>query len=110
MKVERTLWLGLMAGVAAMTAATASASAQQQKGPDIKMLMTRDAGWNDFGAYPEGAKTTSSNALPIQYVQEWCYFFQSSTGGYTIEECRPFMPWRLYDLPPVRRFRRDSWR
>jgi arylsulfatase A-like enzyme len=55
MKPGRRLWLGLLAGVAAMTAMTSEASAQQQqKQPNIVMLMTDDTGWNDFGAYSGG--------------------------------------------------------
>jgi arylsulfatase len=47
-------WLGLLAGVAAVTLASSQASAQQQKRPNIVMLMTDDTGWNDFGAYSNG--------------------------------------------------------
>jgi arylsulfatase len=52
---RRKLWLGLLAGVAALSAASSPASAQQQqKQPNIVMLMTDDTGWNDFGAYSGG--------------------------------------------------------
>jgi arylsulfatase A-like enzyme len=54
MKVRRKLWLGLLAGVAALTAVSTDALAQQQKRPNIVMLMTDDTGWNDFGAYSGG--------------------------------------------------------
>jgi Sulfatase len=55
MKSRGKLWLGLLAGVAAVTAMTSEASAQQQqKQPNIVMLMTDDTGWNDFGAYSGG--------------------------------------------------------
>ena len=54
MKVTQKLWLVLLAGVAAMTVASSEASAQQQKRPNIVMLMTDDTGWNDFGAYSGG--------------------------------------------------------
>jgi arylsulfatase len=54
MKVRRKLWLGLLAGIAAVTAVNSEASAQQQKRPNIVMLMTDDTGWNDFGAYSGG--------------------------------------------------------
>jgi arylsulfatase A-like enzyme len=50
----RKSWLGLLAGVATLTAITSQASAQQQKLPNIVMLMTDDTGWNDFGAYSGG--------------------------------------------------------
>jgi arylsulfatase A-like enzyme len=54
MKVRRKLWFGLLAGVAALTAMSSDALAQQQKRPNIVMLMTDDTGWNDFGAYSLG--------------------------------------------------------
>jgi arylsulfatase A-like enzyme len=53
MKTTSKLWLGLLAGVAALTA-TLPAAAQQPKRPNIVMLMTDDTGWNDFGAYTGG--------------------------------------------------------
>jgi hypothetical protein len=71
MKVGRKLWLGLMAGFAAIVAASAPASA---------------------------------GALPTQCIQV-CYFTQSSTGGFTIEQCRRFIASRFYGAPPLRRFR-----
>lgn len=121
MRVERKPWLGLMAGVAALMVPGATASAEQQNGPEIIMLMTDDAGWNDFGAYPGGRKngpqmaathdsvplTKHSSMLPIQCIKE-CYLTQSSTGGYTIEYCRPFVPRRFYGMPRLRRFRSGS--
>jgi arylsulfatase A-like enzyme len=54
MKVRRKLWFGLLAGVAALTAMSSEASAQQQNRPNIVMLMTDDTGWQDFGAYSGG--------------------------------------------------------
>ena len=54
MKVRRKLWLGLLAGVAALAAVNSDALAQQQKRPNIVMLMTDDTGWSDFGAYSGG--------------------------------------------------------
>jgi Sulfatase len=54
MKIGRALWRGLLAGVAVTALTTVPASAQQQKRPNIVMLMTDDTGWNDFGAYSGG--------------------------------------------------------
>src|SRR6516164_8225881 len=48
--------LGALAVFAAVTAASMPAAAQQQKKPNIVMLMTDDTGWNDFGAYSGGGK------------------------------------------------------
>src|SRR3954471_9083214 len=55
MKASRNIWLGLMVGVAT-AAASMPASAQQQKPPNVVILMTDDTGWNDFGAYPGGGR------------------------------------------------------
>lgn len=70
MTVERKLWLCLMAGFAAMNAASAPASA---------------------------------GAWPVHCIRQ-CYFTQSSTGGFTLEYCRRFVPWRFYDESLLRRF------
>jgi arylsulfatase A-like enzyme len=53
MKVTRKLYVGLLAGVAAVAAIASQASAQEKR-PNIVMLMTDDTGWNDFGAYSGG--------------------------------------------------------
>ena len=50
----RKAFLSLLVGVAALAAASSQAFAQQQKRPNIVMLMTDDTGWNDFGAYSGG--------------------------------------------------------
>jgi hypothetical protein len=47
----RNIWLLTLA---AMTVASAPAVAQNQKRPNIVILMTDDTGWNDFGAYSGG--------------------------------------------------------
>ena len=54
MKIARTLLNGMLAGVAVAALTNLPASAQQQKRPNIVMLMTDDTGWNDFGAYSGG--------------------------------------------------------
>ena len=53
MKSGRKLWLGLLAGIAAVTTVSSQAIAQEKQ-PNIVMLMTDDTGWNDFGAYSGG--------------------------------------------------------
>src|SRR5271163_4787681 len=54
MKIGRALLNGMLAGVAVAALTNLPASAQQQKRPNIVMLMTDDTGWNDFGAYSGG--------------------------------------------------------
>jgi hypothetical protein len=119
MKFDRKPWVGLMTVLAAMTAASVPAPAQRWS--DVKMLITADTDRKDFGMYPGTGKgkprviaslglLTSidvSSALPIQFIED-CYFTQSSTGGFTIEYCRPSMPWQFYELVPLRRYRRDG--
>jgi arylsulfatase A-like enzyme len=51
----RKALLGLLVGVAALATASSQAFAQQQKRPNVVMLMSDDAGWADFGAYLGGA-------------------------------------------------------
>ena len=52
MSMARSIGLGLLASVAAVTVASTPAAAQKR--PNIVMLMTDDTGWNDFGAYSGG--------------------------------------------------------
>ena len=55
MKIGSALWRGLLAGVAVTAVMNLPASAQQQKRPNVVMLMTDDTGWTDFGCYIGGA-------------------------------------------------------
>jgi len=50
----KTFSLGLIASLAALAMTSLPAAAQQQKRPNVVMLMTDDTGWNDFGAYSGG--------------------------------------------------------
>ncbi|MFS8112003.1 arylsulfatase [Rhizobium jaguaris] len=54
MKFGHTLARGLSAGLAVTALSNMPAWAQEQKRPNIIMLMTDDTGWNDFGAYSGG--------------------------------------------------------
>src|SRR6516165_1130259 len=54
MKVSRKCWLGLMAGVAAVSMASVPASAQQQQKPNILFIMGDDIGFMQPGIYHRG--------------------------------------------------------
>jgi arylsulfatase A-like enzyme len=54
MKVSRKLWLGLLASVAAVSMASAPASAQQQQKPNILFIMGDDIGWMQPHIYHRG--------------------------------------------------------
>jgi arylsulfatase len=56
MTVGSNLLRNLLVGVAAVGLVNVPASAQQQKRPNVVMLMTDDTGWNDFGAYSGGGR------------------------------------------------------
>ena len=54
MSMARNIWLGLLAGLAAMTAASMPAAAQQQQKPNILFIMGDDIGWMQLGSYQQG--------------------------------------------------------
>jgi arylsulfatase A-like enzyme len=54
MRASRKLWLGLVAGVAAVTLANSQASAQQQQKPNIPFIMGDDIGLMNVGVYHRG--------------------------------------------------------
>ena len=54
MKASRKLWLSLLAGAAAVSMASAPASAQQQQKPNILFIMGDDIGWMQPHIYHRG--------------------------------------------------------
>jgi arylsulfatase A-like enzyme len=56
MPASRKILLGLMGSLAGLVMTSAPAASQQQKRPNVVMLMTDDTGWNDFGAYTGGGQ------------------------------------------------------
>ena len=57
MSISRYVWLGLLASIAALTAASVPASAQQQQKPNILFIMGDDIGWMQPSIYhrrPDG--------------------------------------------------------
>ena len=70
MKIGQEAGLGLVALFAAVTAASLPAIAQQQqKKPNIVMLMTDDTGWGDFGYMSGGGKALGHPTPNIDRTQ-----------------------------------------
>src|SRR5262249_3308258 len=80
MKVSRKLWLGLLAGAATVSMASAPASAQQQQKPNILFIMGDDIGFMQPSLYHRGLMVgetpnihrignegaISTNSVPLQ--------------------------------------------
>ena len=54
MRMGKFIWLGLLASIAAMTAASQPAAAQQQQKPNIIFIMGDDIGWMQPSIYHQG--------------------------------------------------------
>ena len=54
MSIVRYVWLGLLASIAAITAASMPAAAQQQQKPNILFIMGDDIGWMQPSIYHRG--------------------------------------------------------
>jgi arylsulfatase len=80
MKIGQALCRGLLAGVAIAALTNMPASAQQQKRPNIVMLMTDDTGWNDFGAYSGGGATLGHPTPNIDRIANEGAIFTSWYG------------------------------
>ena len=80
MKIGRALLNGMLAGVAVAALTNLPASAQQQKRPNIVMLMTDDTGWNDFGAYSGGGAALGHPTPNIDRIAKEGVFFTSWYG------------------------------
>ena len=66
MIVRKKVWLGLLGSFIAMMVAIAPASAQQQqRRPNILVIMGDDVGWFNIGAYHPGVKS-GEDAKPRQ--------------------------------------------
>jgi arylsulfatase A-like enzyme len=81
MKVLRNLWLALLAFAAiGMVASIPAAAQQQQKRPNVVMLMTDDTGWNDFGAYTGGGAALGHPTPNIDQIAKEGAVFTSWYG------------------------------
>jgi hypothetical protein len=78
MKVQRNLWLLLLASVAVGIVASTPAAAQKK--PNVVMLMTDDTGWNDFGAYTGGGAALGHPTPNIDQIAKEGAVFTSWYG------------------------------
>jgi arylsulfatase A-like enzyme len=85
MKVRRKSWLGLLAGVAAVTVASSQVSAQQQQKPNIVFIMGDDIGWANVGVYTQGmmaVRTPNLDQLAAEGMRFTDYYAEAScTAG-----------------------------
>ena len=54
MRMTRTIWLGVLASLVALTVVSMPAAAQQQQRPNIIFIMGDDIGWFNISAYHRG--------------------------------------------------------
>src|ERR1700742_1798724 len=80
MKAGGALLRALLAGVAAVAVTNMPASAQEQKGPNVVMLMTDDTGWNDFGAYSGGGRALGHPTPNVDRIAKEGALFTSWYG------------------------------
>ena len=80
MKIGGNLLRCLLTGVAALAVTTTPTFAQQQKRPNVIMLMTDDTGWNDFGAYSGGGAALGHPTPNIDRIAKEGAMFTSWYG------------------------------
>jgi arylsulfatase len=81
MRIAKYIWLGLLASIAALTAASVPASAQQQQKPNILVIMGDDVGWFNIGAYHQGimsGKTPNLDKLAAEGMRFTDYYAEAS--------------------------------
>ena len=85
MKVLRNLWLTVPAFAAVCLVASMPAAAQQQRPPNILVIMGDDVGWFNIGAYHRGimsGKTPNLDKLASEGMLFTDYYAEAScTAG-----------------------------
>src|SRR5262245_29972762 len=86
MSMTRIIWRGLLATIIAVTAASTQAYAQQQqRPPNILVIMGDDVGWFNIGAYHQGimsGKTPNLDRLASEGMRITDYYAEAScTAG-----------------------------
>ena len=67
MNMARSILIGLSASIAAVTAASAPASAQQTAKPNILFIVSDDTGYGDLGPYGGG----EGRGMPTASITAW---------------------------------------
>jgi arylsulfatase A-like enzyme len=86
MKIAQSRWIGILACLAAVTAAGTPASAQQQdQRPNILVIMGDDIGWANLGVYNQGimaGRTPNLDRLASEGMRFTDYYAEAScTAG-----------------------------
>src|SRR5262249_49877485 len=85
MTIKRVVWAGLVALFAAVMVASPQAVAQQQRPPNILVIMGDDVGWFNIGAYHRGmmaGKTPNLDKLASEGMMFTDYYAEAScTAG-----------------------------
>ena len=85
MRISKYIWLGLLASIAAITAVSQPAVAQQPQKPNILFIMGDDIGWMQLGSYQQGmglGETPNLDRIANEGVRFVHYYAeQSCTAG-----------------------------
>jgi arylsulfatase len=85
MKIAGKLWLALLALLAAVSAVSIPAAAQQQQKPNIVFIMGDDIGWSNIGVYNQGimaGRTPNLDQLASEGMRFTDYYAEAScTAG-----------------------------
>jgi arylsulfatase A-like enzyme len=85
MRVARSIWLGLLVSLAAVTVAGVPAAAQQPQKPNIVFVMGDDIGWSNVGVYNQGTmavRTPNLDQMAAEGMRFTDYYAEAScTAG-----------------------------
>src|SRR6516164_7269163 len=85
MRMTRTIWLGVLASLVALTVVSMPAAAQQQQRPNIIFIMGDDIGWFNISAYHRAimaGRTPNLDQLASEGMMFTDYYAEAScTAG-----------------------------
>jgi arylsulfatase A-like enzyme len=85
MRMTRTVWIGLLALLTAVTVTSSPAAAQQPQKPNIILIMGDDIGWANIGVYNQGmmaGRTPNLDKLAAEGMRFTDYYAEAScTAG-----------------------------